>query len=134
MAALQPVTVVVLIAPNIQTSANAVVRADGATVLAAGHKVEITGGRGLEGIRMELQAGTEAVNLGKLQGDAVGIFAGTLKHSGLINASAVTTEGGKVLLKARDEADIAATVTAARVRWAGRCRPRPARSCCAAAP
>ena len=73
---------------------------DGATILAAGQKVELTG-RGLEGIRLELQAPSDqALNLGTLQGDAVGIFAAQLKHSGLIQASAVSAEGGKVVLKA----------------------------------
>jgi filamentous hemagglutinin family protein len=88
---------IVLIAPQVQTGADAVVQGDGSVVLAAGQKVEITG-RGLEGIRLEVQAGSEAVNLGQLKGDAVGMFAGTLRHSGLISAQAVTTEGGKVVL------------------------------------
>ncbi|NPC58753.1 beta strand repeat-containing protein, partial [Caenimonas soli] len=92
---------VVLIAPNVQVGTGALVQSpSGATILAAGQKVELTG-RGLEGIRMELQApGDQALNLGTLQGDAVGIFAGQLKHSGLIQANAVTAEGGKVVLKA----------------------------------
>ncbi|TWO69684.1 filamentous hemagglutinin N-terminal domain-containing protein [Caenimonas sedimenti] len=91
---------VVLIAPNVQTGANAVVQSEGgSTILAAGQKVEITG-RGLEGIRLEVQAGSEARNLGTLKGDAVGIFADTLKHSGLIQANAAATEGGRVVLKA----------------------------------
>jgi filamentous hemagglutinin family protein len=92
---------VVLIAPNVQVGSQALVQAPGgATILAAGQKVELTG-RGLEGIRLELQApADQAVNLGTLQGDAVGIFAGQLKHSGLIQATAVTADGGKVLLRA----------------------------------
>lgn len=90
---------VVLIGSKVQTGAAALVESEGSTVLAAGQKVEITG-RGLEGIRMEVQAGNEAVNLGTLKGDAVGIFAGTLRHSGLVQAQGVSTEGGKVVLKA----------------------------------
>jgi filamentous hemagglutinin family protein len=94
---------VVLIAPSVQAGTDAVVQSSGATVLAAGQKVEITG-RGLEGIHLEVQApGNQAVNLGTLKGDAVGIFAGTLKHSGLVQAQAVTSEGGKVLLKAQGD-------------------------------
>ncbi|MCG2594821.1 YDG domain-containing protein [Ramlibacter sp. XY19] len=94
---------VVLIAPTVQAGADAVVQANGSTVLAAGQKVEITG-RGLEGIRLEVQAPeNQAVNLGTLKGDAVGIFAGTLKHSGMVQATAVTSEGGKVLLKAQGD-------------------------------
>jgi len=47
---------VVLIAPNVQVGAQALVQApNGATLLAAGQKVELTG-RGLEGIVMQVQA------------------------------------------------------------------------------
>jgi len=89
---------VVLVAPQVRAGAPAVIESRGAVVLAAGRKVEITG-RGLEGIHMEVQAGNEAVNLGSLRGDAVGMFAGTLHHSGLVQAQAVSTEGGKVVLE-----------------------------------
>ncbi|MEJ8838751.1 YDG domain-containing protein [Ramlibacter sp. AN1133] len=102
---------VVLIAPQVHTAADALVQSDGATLLLAGRKVEITG-RGLEGIRMEVQAGSEAVNLGTLQGDAVGIFAGTLRHSGLVQAQSASVQGGKVVLKAADDAVVAGAVTA----------------------
>lgn len=104
---------IVLIGTDVQVGAQAVVASpNGATVLAAGQKVELTG-RGLEGIRLHLQAPTDqAVNLGQLKGDAVGVFAGTLRHSGLISANAVTTEGGKVVLKARTDAEIAGTTSA----------------------
>jgi hypothetical protein len=52
------------------------------------------------------------VNLGQLKGDAVGIFAGTLKHSGLISATPARSEGGKVVLKGQEAADISGTITA----------------------
>jgi filamentous hemagglutinin family protein len=92
---------VVLMGSSVDTGVNALVQApNGSTVLAAGQQIEITG-RGLEGIVMQVQAPTDsAVNLGTLKGDAVGIFAGTLKHSGLIQATTATLEGGKVVLKA----------------------------------
>ena len=95
---------VVLIAPNVETASSALIQSpNGTTAIAAGQKVEITG-RGLEGIKLELQApANSAVNLGVLTGDAVGIFAGTLKHSGLISATAATVEGGKVVLKSRGD-------------------------------
>ena len=104
---------VVLIAPDVQAGAGAIIESpNGATVLAAGRKVEVTG-RGLEGIHLQVQAPTDqAVNLGQLKGDAVGIFAGTLKHSGLVRATAVSVEGGKVVLKGQDSAEIAGTVEA----------------------
>jgi filamentous hemagglutinin family protein len=95
---------VVLLGANVDTSADAIVQApNGNTILAAGQQIEITG-RGLEGISLQVQAPTDSVvNLGTLKGDAVGIFAGTLKHSGLIQANAVSTEGGKVVLKAQGD-------------------------------
>jgi filamentous hemagglutinin family protein len=99
---------VVLIAPQVQVGVGAVVESQGgATILAAGQKVEVTG-RGLDGISMQVQAPADAaVNLGTLKGDAVGIFAGTLKHSGLIQAQTVMLEGGRVVLKALANAGIA---------------------------
>jgi filamentous hemagglutinin family protein len=92
---------VVLLGSSVESGSQALVQApNGSTVLAAGQQIEITG-RGLEGIVMQVQAPSDsAVNLGTLSGDAVGIFAGTLKHSGMIQATQVSTQGGKVVLKA----------------------------------
>lgn len=92
---------VVLIAPRIDVGTSALVQSpNGSTILAAGQQVEITG-RGLEGISLLVQArDNEARNLGRLEGDAVGIFAGTLRHSGGIQATTASLEGGTVVLKA----------------------------------
>lgn len=99
---------VVLLARDVQVESQAVVLSEGgAVILAAGQKVEITG-RGLEGIRLEVQAPEDrAVNLGTLQGDAVGMFAGTLRHSGAIRAQTATLEGGRVVLKAQKDIVVA---------------------------
>lgn len=104
---------VVLMGSKVLAGQSAIVQApNGNTILAAGQQIEITG-RGLEGISMQVQAPTDsAVNLGTLKGDAVGIFAGTLKHSGNIQATAVSTEGGKVFLKAADSVTVDGTVSA----------------------
>lgn len=104
---------VVLIGSNVSTGNSALVQApNGSTLLAAGQQIEITG-RGLEGISMVVQAPTDsAVNLGTLNGDAVGIFAGTLKTAGAIAATAVTSGGGKVYLKAVDKAELGGSVSA----------------------
>ena len=46
-------------------------------------------------------------------GGAVGVFAGTLKHSGDIRANAlVRDEAGRIVLKAKDELTISAGSTA----------------------
>jgi filamentous hemagglutinin family protein len=111
---------VVLIAPSVEVAKTAVVESQGgAVVLAAGQKVEVTG-RGLEGIVMQVQApGDSAVNLGTLRGDAVGIFASQLKHSGLIQAVGATSVGGKVVLKANDVAEITGRIEAQRITTTG---------------
>ncbi|MBK6594662.1 MAG: filamentous hemagglutinin N-terminal domain-containing protein [Burkholderiales bacterium] len=92
---------VVLLGANLETGSQALIQApNGSTILAAGQQIEVTG-RGLEGISLQVQAPTDqAVNLGTLKGDAVGIFAGTLRHSGVIDVSRMGVQGGKVVLKA----------------------------------
>lgn len=106
---------VVLIAPDIQVAKTAVVEAEnGTAILAAGRRVEVTG-RGLEGIVMQVQAPADkAVNLGTLRGDAVGIFAGQLRHSGIIQANGVSMEGGRVVLRAQDLAEVNGSIQAGR--------------------
>ena len=96
---------VVLVAPMVSTGERALIQApNGNTVLAAGRQVEISG-RGLEGIALLAQAPSDQVlNLGTLQGNAVGIFAGTLTHSGWIQATQITQDGARVLLKASGDA------------------------------
>jgi filamentous hemagglutinin family protein len=96
---------VVLIGSSLDAGVDALIQApNGSTILVAGQQIEITG-RGLEGISLQVQAPADsAVNLGTLKAGAVGIFAGTLKHSGLIQATTATLEGGKVVLKATGDA------------------------------
>jgi len=96
---------VVLIGSGVDTGPDALIQSpNGATMLVAGSAVSISA-RGLEGIQMEVRAPSDAaLNLGTLKGDAVGIFAGTLKHSGAIQATTAALEGGKVVLKATGDA------------------------------
>lgn len=105
---------VVLVGSTVDTTQDALIQApNGSTILAAGNQVEITG-RGLEGIAMTVQApGNSAVNLGTLRGDAVAIFAGTLRHSGAIQATQATLEGGRVVLKAAGDATVDGNATIA---------------------
>ena len=49
-----------------------------------------------------------------MTGDAVGIFAGTLKHSGLISATAATVEGGRVVLKGGASLEVDGKVAASK--------------------
>ncbi|MGI9134923.1 MAG: filamentous hemagglutinin N-terminal domain-containing protein, partial [Rhodoferax sp.] len=109
-----------LLGSQVEVGKDALVQApNGNTLLAAGQQIEITG-PGLEGIVLQVQAPANAArNLGTLQGDAVGIFAGTLKHSGLIQAQGVSVEGGKVVLKALDTTSIDGQISARQASGAG---------------
>ena len=101
---------VVILGTTVDTGKDALIQsANGSTILAAGRQIEITG-RGLEGISLQVQAPSDqAINLGTLQGDAVGLFAGTLKHSGLIQATTASLEGGRVVLRAAGDTYVEGT-------------------------
>ena len=79
---------VYLVAPNVGVDGRAVITSEGGNiVLAAGEMVEITG-RNLNDITFAIQSkDNQVLNLGTLSGGAVGVFAGTLQHSGVIQAS-----------------------------------------------
>jgi filamentous hemagglutinin family protein len=111
---------VVLLGRQVEVGPQAVVRSfDGAVIVGAGQQAQVTG-RGLEGIVFTVQAPEDrAVNLGTLAGDAVGVFAGTLRHSGLVQAQAVTAEGGRVVLKATGTTLVDGEVRAQGARGAG---------------
>lgn len=99
---------VVLIAPNIENSG--IIEADeGKLILAAGRKVTLTS-LDLDGIEFEIQAPeNEVVNLGKLIAErgAVGVFAGTIKHSGVIEADGIAIDNhGNVVLTAKGDINL----------------------------
>jgi hypothetical protein len=98
---------VVLLAPNVTVQPGALIQApNGSVMLAAGQKVELVS-PGLEGLRFEVQApADQALNLGTLQGNVVGMFAGNLRHSGQIEVQAVQDDGGRIRLVAKDAAQI----------------------------
>lgn len=93
---------VYLLAPNIGVDGSAVISSQGGNiVLAAGEMLEITG-RNLNDITFAIQSkDNQALNLGTLSGGAVGVFAGTLTHSGVIQAQTLAQEGGRLVLKAQ---------------------------------
>ena len=106
---------VILVAPQIENS-GLIHTPGGELILAAGKSLTITS-LNLEGVQFEVQAPTDGVlNVGKLlaDGGAVGVFAGTLRHSGDIRANAlVYDEAGRVILKGQNEVQIAAGSTIA---------------------
>ncbi|MDB5752457.1 MAG: exoprotein, partial [Ramlibacter sp.] len=104
---------VVLIGAQLETGSQALLQAgDGDVVLAAGRQVEITG-RGIEGIHLRVQAPQDrAVNLGTLAGDSVAMFAGQLRHSGLVQATGASVTGGRVVLQGGPSAEVGGTIRA----------------------
>ena len=105
---------IILIAPSASVSSAGVVKAtDGTVMLAAGQQVLLTG-RGLDGIALQLQAPTDqAINLGRLEGNAVGLFGSQLRNTGVIQANTAELVGGRVVLRAVDTANLSGVVSAA---------------------
>lgn len=99
---------IVLIAPQIEN--HGVLSVDnGALLLAAGEKVKLTR-FDLNGIEFDVQApGNRVLNLGELiaRRGAVGVFAGSIDHRGIIEANALGTDAaGNIVLQARDAISI----------------------------
>ena len=109
---------VYLIAPNI-TNSGSITAVNGNVTLAAGQDVEILG-NGLTDIQFNVQnKGNTAVNLGQINGDAVGIFAGTITQAGGVNATTATVAGGKVILSAPGDITLASGSTTSADNAAG---------------
>lgn len=102
---------ITLVAPQVGIGASAVLSADqGAVRLLAGQSVDVTG-PGLEDVQLRITAPTDAVvNLGRLEGGAVGLFANQLKHSGQVLTQAVRDHNGQVVLKAVDTVQVSGLV------------------------
>ena len=100
---------VLLVAPRIENS-GLIQTPGGELILAAGQKLTVAS-LDQEGVQFEVQAPTDSVvNIGQLlaSGGAVGVFAGSIKHSGDIRTNAlIRDEGGKVVLKASNDIQIA---------------------------
>ena len=106
---------VFLLAPSIENSG--IVRTDGGDlVLAAGSTVTLTS-LDLDGVAVEVQAPEdEALNLGQLVAErgAAGVFAGSIRNSGTVEANAVTVdEHGVVRLVATNDITLEAGGTVA---------------------
>ena len=98
---------VYLIAPNV-TNSGSITAVNGSVTLAAGQDVQILG-NGLTDIAFNVQnKGNTALNLGQINGDAVGIFAGTITQAGGVSATTATVAGGKVILSAASDVTLAA--------------------------
>ncbi|WP_334168764.1 MBG domain-containing protein [Methylobacter sp.] len=100
---------IVLIAPHIEN--NGIIKSEGGSItLAAGQELTITSLDSPD-IRFQIQAPADSVlNLGKLltEGGAINVFAGTIKHSGEINADSVEVDAqGNIRLVAQQDITLA---------------------------
>lgn len=94
---------VVLIAPQIENTGSIQVQ-DGQLILAAGESVTLTSWD-LDGVEFEVQApDNNILNLGQLIAEkgAVGLFAGSIQHEGVIAANSLSVdEAGNIVLAAQ---------------------------------
>jgi len=105
---------VMLIAPSVENSG--LIEAEGGRILlAAGRSMTVTS-IDLEGVSFEVQAPADrAVNLGELlaRGGAVGVFAGSIVHGGVIDTARVQqTDDGSVWLVGQGETVVNGVIVA----------------------
>ena len=96
---------IVLIAPNIEN--NGIIQTDGGTItLAAGNELTLTSLDNPD-IRFQVQSpDNEVLNLGQVltEGGAINLFAGTITHSGELNANSMTLDAqGNIVLSAQQD-------------------------------
>ena len=101
---------VMLVAPQIKNS-GLIHTPRGELVLAAGRRLTISS-LDHEGVQFEIQAPTDSViNVGKLlaEGGAIGVFAGTLRHSGEVRATSLALDAtGEIVLSAQKDIELTA--------------------------
>ncbi|MBK9522340.1 MAG: filamentous hemagglutinin N-terminal domain-containing protein [Rhodocyclaceae bacterium] len=96
---------VYLVAPNV-VNQGIITTPQGETILAAGQTVHLVD-TGTPGVKVEITgADGNATNLGDIVADAgrIGIAGVMVRNSGTLNASSVVSEGGRVFLKASQDA------------------------------
>jgi filamentous hemagglutinin family protein len=95
---------VYLVGPNVSNE-GIITTPGGETILAAGATVELID-TGTPGVKVEITgAANNATNLGQIVATAgrIGIAGSIVRNSGTLNASSVTSEGGRVFLKASQD-------------------------------
>ncbi|MDD5301090.1 MAG: filamentous hemagglutinin N-terminal domain-containing protein, partial [Gallionella sp.] len=102
-----------LIAPNVENTG--IVNApSGEILLAAGHSVELVNSND-PNLRVNITAPAgSATNVGQLvaSSGSLGLFGAVVKNSGTVNANSATLQGGKIVFKASQRAEVSGTVTA----------------------
>ncbi len=102
---------VYLIAPQVE-NAGLISTPQGEVVLAAGQRVELID-TGTPGVKVAVDAGGEALNLGRLMAESgrVGMVGAVVRQQGTASAASLVREGGRIFLKATQTAELAAGST-----------------------
>ena len=96
---------VYLVAPKIENQ-GIITTPKGETILAAGNTVQLVD-TGTPGVTVQVTGSdNSATNLGQILADSgrIGMVAATLKNSGTLNASSIVNEGGRIFLRASQDA------------------------------
>ena len=102
-----------LIAPNVENT-GIITAANGEILLAAGHSVELVSTSN-PSLRVNITAPAgDAINVGQLiaSSGSLGLFGTIVRSSGTASANSATMQGGKIVFKASQRAEIAGTVSA----------------------
>lgn len=102
---------VYLIAPQVE-NAGLIATPQGEAVLAAGQRVELID-TGTPGVKVTVDAGGEALNLGRLMAESgrVGMVGAVVRQQGTTSAASLVREGGRIFLKATQKVELAAGST-----------------------
>ena len=102
-----------LIAPDVENT-GIITAPNGEILLAAGHSVDLV--NSIEpNLRVSITAPAgDATNIGQLiaESGSLGLFGTVVRNSGTASADSATTQGGKIVFKASQRAEISGTATA----------------------
>lgn len=102
-----------LIAPNVENT-GVITAPNGEILLAAGHEVQLVNSLD-PGLRVSITAPAgDATNLGKLivESGSLGLFGTVVRNTGTVSADSAVMQGGRIVFKASQRAEISGTVTA----------------------
>jgi filamentous hemagglutinin family protein len=102
-----------LIAPNVENS-GVITAPNGEILLAAGHSVELVDTTN-PNLRVNITAPAgDATNVGQLiaSSGSLGLFGTVVRNTGTVSADSATMQGGKIVFKASQRAEISGTVSA----------------------
>lgn len=102
-----------LIAPNVENT-GVITAPNGEILLAAGHSVELVNSD-IPNLRVSITAPAgDVTNVGQLvaESGSLGLFGTVVRNSGTVSADSATLQGGRIVFKASQRAEVGGTVSA----------------------